>query len=371
MEDKSKKSGIIIAILVVIIIALLAYIGLGGKVPTNEPVVEKTSTENKALLVEDDVTFDDGSSEEMTVLKVKNTSSQTFNNVTPKIIYFDKNNMPVHEAWASRVSYFAAGDTRFFEFYDTIKDYDRLEIGLFDREDKKTYVDLRDQIEYKVEKADEADENGIIRLTFTGENKSNKDISAEFQIAYYSEGKLIYEDQFIELVKANSKLDTYEGYATKFYNGTAFPEGYTYEVTLAEAVEDLDDEEESESEETSEIDFEDLDDDEKIEHALLLRFKDYYGEKMDSAKITVDKIYTAKEIANDPALKSLDIGEKELAFEVTIDFLPAEGANPTEFTIPNGEYDEDSGWVKNASRLGILTPDGDGNYKIRNLGTGW
>ena len=40
--------------------------------------------------------------------------------------------------------------------------------------------------------------------------------------------------------------------------------------------------------------------------------------------------------------------------------------------IPDGEYDQKLGWVKNINRLGILKyNDKKGSYSIKNFGTGW
>ena len=368
MEEKSKNSNIIIAILIIIILVLVAYVAFSKNVTKKD----NADISNKALLVLDDITLED---DDMVILKVKNTSSETFNNVSPVLIYYDANGMPIHEGWASSINYFAPGETRFIEFYETINDYDKVEIGLLDRDSNITYSDLRDKITYNVEKSDTVDEYGEYRLTFKGENKFDKDVSLVFQIAYYSGEKLIYEDEFITVAEANSSFEEYENYLTKFSDETAFPEGYTYEVNLAEAVEFIDelaDAEEFDVEE-SKINYEELDDDEKIEHALHQYFKILYRDQLDSAKITITKMYTAAEIEANPLLKDLDIKEGEIPFEATIDFLPAEGADPNVFTIPNGEYDKTSGWIHNASRLGILTKDEttDDQYKIRNLGTGW
>lgn len=225
-------------IFTIIIFSLIVCIVICGNIlPKNNKIIS-----NKALKVLEYTEFNEYENDKMVVLKVKNTSSQVFNNVTPKVIYYDSNNMPIHEGWASRISYFEPGTTRYIELYDTIDNYSKMEVGLFDREDSDIkYEDLRDKITYKYEKANEPDENGVIRLNFKGENKSDKNISVEFQIAYYSGKKLIYEDQFMELIEANSSFNTYEECATKYYDGTKFPEGYTYEVNLVEAVEYIDD----------------------------------------------------------------------------------------------------------------------------------
>ena len=243
MEEKSKSKKIIlvIIILLLVIIALCAYIVFGCKSKSKVSV----SSENKGLLVLDDITIDNGDGTENIVLKLKNTSSKTFTNVTPVLIYYDLNNMPIHEAWGAKISYFAPDEIRYVEYYDITEDYAKVEVGLFDRENIGIeYKDLRDKIVYDVEKSAEPDENGEIKLTFKGENKFDKDVELEFQIAYYSEDILIYEDQFKTVAKANASFEEYEYYATKFANGKAFPEGYTYEVTLAEAVEYVDETEE-------------------------------------------------------------------------------------------------------------------------------
>ena len=41
--------------------------------------------------------------------------------------------------------------------------------------------------------------------------------------------------------------------------------------------------------------------------------------------------------------------------------------------IPDGEYDEESGWIKNMARVGVLRPNesGEQKYKITNYGTGF
>lgn len=78
-----------------------------------------------------------------------------------------------------------------------------------------------------------------------------------------------------------------------------------------------------------------------------------------------------KEEKQEP-LKSLKLGEKDVAFDVTYQLQPSEGTDPKELTIPDGEYDKELGWVKNISRLGVLKyNEEDGSYSIENFGTGW
>ncbi|MCR5185748.1 MAG: hypothetical protein K6D97_01350 [Clostridia bacterium] len=367
MEERPKNYNIVITFLVIIILAVSFYAFYG-----KTELKKDSSIGNKALSVLDDV---DIAEEEVLILKVKNDSSENFNNVSPVLIYYDANGMPFHEGWAAKIGYFASGETRCMEFYDTIKDYSKVELGLFNVGNEISYTDMRDKITYNAEKSKEVDGFDENKLNFNGENKSDMDVSLVFQIAYYSGEKLIYEDEFMTIAKANSTFEEYEYLQTSFIDGTPFPDGYTYEVNLVEAVEYVDMYSDIEKTQISDdkIDFEELDDDEKIEHTLHQVFKTQYGDKLDSAKITITKMYSAKEVETNPLLKSLEIKEGEIPFEAIIDFLPAEGADPNIFTIPNGEFDSTSGWVHNASRLGILSHDNanSGNYIIRNLGTGW
>ncbi|MBR3511634.1 MAG: hypothetical protein IKN74_01575 [Clostridia bacterium] len=170
-------------------------------------------------------------------------------------------------------------------------------------------------------------------------------------------------ENFGEYDKESGWIKYSNGFGVMRYN----EEADSFDITSITSKEDY----EAEDNKSSEIKYSNLNDEEKIEHALFQVFKNNYGDQMASAKVVVDKIYTPEEIEKNEALKSLDIKEGELAFEVTIDFEPAEGADPNIFTIPNGEINEANGWVTNVHRLGILTPDEKEEYKIRNYGTGW
>ena len=368
-EEKKTKCSALTIVLVLIIVALLGYIAYTNIIA---PKNRTKSIGSQSLLVLDELTFKEFEKDETGafILKVQNTSSNTYNNVTPVLIYTDVNGMPIHEGWGARIFYWAPGETRCIRFYDITEDYAEVKVGLFKNENGIEYKDLRDQITYNVEKATEPDEDGEIRLTFTGENKSDKDIEVEFQIAYYSEDKLIYESQFMDIIEGNSKLDTYEYYATKYYDGTAFPEGYTYEVTLVEAVEYVDEDIEYVDYE-DDIDVPDLTVEDKIEHAIFQLLKKNYGDDMDSAKIYVDKTYTAEEAKKIEGLKEIELGENDVSFEVSMHIQPAEGAKVMQFTIPDGEYDEETGWVSGISRLGVLRDKGNGEYEITDYGTGW
>ena len=105
--------------------------------------------------------------------------------------------------------------------------------------------------------------------------------------------------------------------------------------------------------------------------AMQKMFEESYGDKITDSKITVEKIYTAEEEQANEALKSFNLGPDEVAFEVHYDLLPAEGADVNELMVPNGELDEESGWIKDKFALGILRPAEDGTYTITDYGTGW
>jgi len=109
----------------------------------------------------------------------------------------------------------------------------------------------------------------------------------------------------------------------------------------------------------------------KIERTLQEHFKKAYKDKISNSRFNITKIYTDKEAKEEP-IKSLKLGKNEFAFEVTYQLQPAEGIDQNELTIPDGEYDENLGWVKNISRVGVLRYNEKNNsYSIDNFGTGW
>ena len=109
----------------------------------------------------------------------------------------------------------------------------------------------------------------------------------------------------------------------------------------------------------------------KIEKALQENLKDAYGEKISNSRFNVTKIYTTEENKKEP-IKSLNLGKKDVAFEVTFQLQPSSETNPEELIVTDGEYDKELGWVKNIQRIGILKYNSKNNtYTIENLGTGW
>ena len=114
---------------------------------------------------------------------------------------------------------------------------------------------------------------------------------------------------------------------------------------------------------------------EEAEKQIMIAMQDLldeaYGDKIDEAKIEVEKIYTAEEEQENEALKDYNLGPDEVAFEVRYDLHPAEGADMNELMAANGEYDEERGWIVDKFNLGILRKAEDGSYTITDYGTGW
>lgn len=108
----------------------------------------------------------------------------------------------------------------------------------------------------------------------------------------------------------------------------------------------------------------------QIKAAMLKLIEEIYGDSIVDARINVTKIYTAEEEQEFDALKQRKLGENEVAFELGYELKPAEDADIFSLTVPDGVYDEKTGWVTEIHRLGILCPDGDG-YTITDFGTGW
>lgn len=111
----------------------------------------------------------------------------------------------------------------------------------------------------------------------------------------------------------------------------------------------------------------------QIELAMKNQIKETYGEDVTDSKIYVEKIYSPVDEEEVEPLKEMNLGENEVAFEVKYEIKPAEDADIMVLTAATGEYDEESGWIKEKYNLGIIRPNdsGDAKYKITDFGTGW
>ncbi len=109
----------------------------------------------------------------------------------------------------------------------------------------------------------------------------------------------------------------------------------------------------------------------EIEVAMQYLLEKAYGEKVNDARIYVDKIYSADDEQENELLKEFGLSADEYAFEVRYELHPAEGTDPIELTVANGEYDEESGWVVEKYNVGVLRPNESGEpaYIIDSFGT--
>ncbi len=114
----------------------------------------------------------------------------------------------------------------------------------------------------------------------------------------------------------------------------------------------------------------------QLETALRNRLDEAYGSDIADVRIYIEKMYNYEEEQAFEILKEMNLGPNEIAFEARYDLKPAEGADINRLMIPNGEYDQESGWVKDCTRLGVLRPnpdtaEGAPKYVITDFGTGW
>ena len=110
-----------------------------------------------------------------------------------------------------------------------------------------------------------------------------------------------------------------------------------------------------------------------IEKILIDEFeKNIYKDKISNERFNVTNIYNQEESNKDETLKSLKLGKDDIAFVVSYELMPKEDANKDELMIPDGEYDEETGWIKDMQRVGILRYNSkNGSFKLENFGTGW
>ena len=110
----------------------------------------------------------------------------------------------------------------------------------------------------------------------------------------------------------------------------------------------------------------------EVKTALQYYFDEIYKDKIEDARIYVNRIYSSTDEAENEVVKDMKLGDDEVLFQITYEIKPVNNSYITELTIPDGEYDEESGWIINLNRFGVLTPNNDANqkYKVKNFGTG-
>ena len=92
----------------------------------------------------------------------------------------------------------------------------------------------------------------------------------------------------------------------------------------------------------------------RIEKTLQDYFKETYGDKISNSRFNITKIYSSEEEKKLSSLKEMNLGKKDIAFEVIYQLQPSNDKVILELTENDGEYNKDFGWVTNISRVGIL-----------------
>lgn len=204
-------------------------------------------------------------------------------------------------------------------------------------------------------------------------------------ICLKKDGKLVYEnDEMIadkeSFSKIHEKLANY-GFILRYLDGRDDITGYSYEPwhlrfindkKVAKEIMDKD------------ITFEEYLDSIKdiksnseaakyqIIKTLDEHFKDVYGDDITNSRFDVYKIYSKDEEKNDELVKSLKIGDKDVAFEVDYEVLPKDGIDKNKIMVVDGRYDEELGWIVDLHRVGVLKYNKDNDsYSIKNFGTGF
>lgn len=109
----------------------------------------------------------------------------------------------------------------------------------------------------------------------------------------------------------------------------------------------------------------------RIETTLKKEFEEKtYKDKISNVRFDVKKIYTSKDAKDDSTIKGLELGDKDLAFEVEYQLLPQEGIDYNTLIVTDGKYNEELGWVTNINRLGVIRYE-NGSYTVTQLDTGW
>ena len=233
VKEPKKNINVLAILLAIVVIILVGYICFSKMcVNKNDGIVS-----NKVLKVLNSSYIEHD--ENRIIFEVQNVSSTDYKNVEPRAIFYDVNGMPVSEDYDTIVKDFKAGATRYFEFDVENKNYSRVEIGLFNTNiyaNNENVEGLSKYISYSTEKIDNSDD-GIEKVLIKGKNSSKKDAEIAFQIGYYINDKLLSFSYCFVGVKPNAEFEAYANINNSYYNGDAFPEGFTYKVLLAEAIE--------------------------------------------------------------------------------------------------------------------------------------
>jgi len=110
-----------------------------------------------------------------------------------------------------------------------------------------------------------------------------------------------------------------------------------------------------------------------VRSAIFKLVDEQYGNKVYDVRTIVTKAYDYEAEQEVPAIKEMNLGADEVAVEFEYDIKPTADATSGDIllmSVANGEYDEESGWIKKYG-LGVLKANESGEYVIDNFGTGW
>ena len=110
-----------------------------------------------------------------------------------------------------------------------------------------------------------------------------------------------------------------------------------------------------------------------IENILKKEFEtQIYKDAIKNVRFNVKKIYTKDDGKDNSTIKSLNLSDKDIAFEVDYQIQPKDEKRVKELTAVDGKYDKELGWISELSRIGILKYNTETKeYKLDSFGTGW
>ena len=111
-----------------------------------------------------------------------------------------------------------------------------------------------------------------------------------------------------------------------------------------------------------------------VREAIFDMVEAQFGDKAYDVRVILNKAYMAEDEQEVPAIAEKNLGADEVAVEFEYEIKPSVNADSGDImlmTVPNGEYDEESGWISEKYGLGVLKMGPEGRYIIDYFGTGW
>lgn len=202
-------------------------------------------------------------------------------------------------------------------------------------------------------------------------------------ICLKKDGKLVYDnDDMIAdketFAKIHKKLADY-GFILRYLEGKDETTGYAYEPWHLRYIDNVEIAKEIMKKNiTFEEYLESVKDvkgtDAAAKYHIIKHMKSYieelYAGKITDSRYNVTRIFTEKEETEDPSLKNIKFGEKDIAFIIEYDLKPINAEIVNDIAATAGVYDSNIGWIQNYSSVGILRYDKKKkNYYIDHFGT--